>query len=66
VRPISARIRAKTWRVSATGGLTSARWNGRSELRILSGAPPLADLDAEGYLARYAEAEREVYPDPDE
>jgi quercetin dioxygenase-like cupin family protein len=28
VRPISARIRAKTWRVSATGGLTdSARWN---------------------------------------
>jgi len=24
-RPISVRIRAKTWRVSATGGLTSAR-----------------------------------------
>ena len=26
-RPISARIRARTWRVSATGGLTSARWS---------------------------------------
>ena len=35
VRPIS---QDKTWRVSATGGLTSARWNRRSELRILSGA----------------------------
>src|SRR4051812_4682985 len=37
VRPISARIRAKTWRVSATGGLTSARWN-KVGVRILSGA----------------------------